>query len=254
MLKHLFTILFGCIAAIAFAQTAYVAAPSGLKLRKTADAKGVVVKTILYATKLTYVADAKPKVTHKTKEAEGFYLNGFWQKVVAGKDTGYVFDAFLLPVEPVDQVELETYYSDTTRTNCMPFDVYFLDSRFKPFGKVYDVEKYEGEDTLYYYGPNDNRMSPYCNKGFKQKFANGNIIVEYTSGEGGYGMDVSLKGYTFNQVYAIALSLTTFSNERVKVIYENKTVSIVPEDEGAGCYSSIEIKGNTIIWNFGCGC
>lgn len=254
MLKHLFTILFACFVAMAFAQTAYVAAPSGLKLRKTADAKGVVVKTILYGTKLTYVADAKPKVAHKTKEAEGFYLNGFWQKVVAGKDTGYVFDAFLLPFEPVGKTEIESFYSDTTRNDCKPYDVYFLESRFKAFGKPYDVEKYVGEDTLYYYSPNDNRKSPYCNKGFKQKFANGNIIIEYSSGEGGAGMDVTLKGYTFNQVYAMALSLTTFSDEHIKVTYENKIVSIGPEDEGAGCYSSIEIKGNTIIWNYGCGC
>jgi hypothetical protein len=251
MVKWIPALLLMLAANILAAQTAYVAAPSGLKLRKTADAKGAIVKALPYASKVEYVADNKPKVTHKTKEAEGLYLKGFWQKVIAGKDTGYVFDAFLILVEPIGKKQIETYYDDTTR-KCMPFDIYFLDTRFKAFGKPYDVNKYQGEDTLYFGGGDKN--NPYCQQGFKQKFANGNIIASYSQGEGGAGMDVTLKGYTFNLVYSIALSMTYYMNERAVVTYENGIVNIGPEDGGAGCYSTIEVKGTTIIWNFGCGC
>ena len=253
MHQHLITLLLAFSICIANAQTAYIAAPSGLKLRKTASPTGEVVKTLVYGTKVTSIADSNRQVAHKTKEAEGFYLKGFWQKVIAGKDSGYVFSAFLIPVAPVGKDEIEHYYNDTTR-ECMPFDIYFLDSRFKAFGKPYDVHKYVGEDTVYYGGGNENKDNPYCQQGFSQKFANGNITASYSQGEGGAGMDVTLKGYTFNQVYAIALSMTTMLNEGVMVTYENGIVTMGPKDDGAGCYSTIEAKGGTIVWNFGCGC
>lgn len=253
MVKWIPLLLLMLAANILAAQTAYVAAPSGLKLRKTADAKGEVVKTLFYGTRLSGVKDVNPKVAHKTKEAEGLYLKGFWQKVAAGNDTGYVFDAFLIPVEPISKKQIETYYDDTTR-KCMPFDIYFLDTRFKAFGKPYDIIKYVGEDTVYYGGGIENKDNPYCQKGFSQKFANGNIVASYSQGEGGAGMDVTLKGYTFNLIYAIALSMTYYMNEHAVVTHENGIVNIGPEDGGAGCYSTIEAKGNTIIWNFGCGC
>lgn len=239
---------------ISSAQTSYIAAPNGLALHKTASSNSEVVKTLPYGAKLHVFKESINKVKYKSKEADGFYLSGYWQKVAIGIDTGYVFDALLIPVNPVDKVELETYYSDTTSINCMPFDVYFLANRFKPFGTPFDIKKYEMEDSLYYLNGSNIKNAAYCNKGFKQKFSNGNIIIDYTSNRGGYSMDVSFKGFTFNQVYAIALSLTTFSNERVKVIYKNSLVSIVPEDMAAGCYSSIKIKGNKIIWNYFCGC
>lgn len=251
MVKWIPLLLLLLAANILAAQTAYVAAPSGLKLRKAANANGVIIKTLPYETAVKYLADQSPRVAHKTKEAEGFYLNGFWKKVVAGKDTGFVFSAFLIPVEPVGKKEIETYYDDTTR-KCMPFDIYFLDSRFKAFGKPYDVKKFEGEDSIYFSG--GDKTNPYCQKGFSQKFANGNIVASYSQGEGGAGMDVTLKGYTFNQVYAIALSMTYYMNDYAVVTYENGIVNIGPEDGGAGCYSTIEVKGTTIIWNFGCGC
>ncbi|UPT68307.1 MAG: hypothetical protein M0D57_06620 [Sphingobacteriales bacterium JAD_PAG50586_3] len=246
------TILFVLISvAFGFAQTAYVAAPSGLKLRKTAAANGEVVKTLPYGTKLISVADKKPKAAHKTKEAEGLYLKGFRQKVTVDKDTGYVFDAFLMPVEPIGKKEVETYYDDTTR-GCKPFDIYFLESRFKAVGKPYDLKSFASIDTAYWVVTDKN--DPYCQQGFSQKFANSNIVASYSQGEGGASMDVTLKGYTFNQVYAIALSMTTMMNEGVSVSYNSGVVSIGPKDDGAGCYSTIEVKGNTIIWNFGCGC
>jgi hypothetical protein len=253
MCKWISTVFLAFATTISLAQTAYIAAPSGLKLRKTAGTKATIVKVLPYASKVEYVADSKPKVAHKTKEAEGFYLKGFWQKVIAGKDSGYVFSAFLIPFAPVGKDEIEHYYNDTTR-ECMPFDIYVLESRFKAFGLPYDVHKYVGEDTVYYGGGNENKDNPYCQQGFSQKFANGNIVASYSQGEAGAGMDVTLKGYTFNQVYAIALSMTTMLNEGVMVTYENGIVSIGPKDDGAGCYSTIEVKGSTIVWNFGCGC
>jgi hypothetical protein len=251
MFKWISIVFLAFATTLSFAQTAYVAAPSGLKLRKTASPTGEIVKTLPYGAKLSGVKDGKPKLEHKTKEAEGFYLKGFWQKVTAGKDSGYVFSAFLIPVEPVGKKEIETYYDDTTR-RCMPFDIDFLDSRFKAFGKPYDILKYADEDTLYY--TNIDKNNPYCQRGFSQKFANGNIVASYSQGEGGAGMDVTLKGYTFNQVYAIALSMTYYMNDYAVVTYENGIVNIGPEDGGAGCYSTIEVKGSTILWNFGCGC
>jgi hypothetical protein len=253
MYKWISTVFLAFATTISFAQTAYVAAPSGLKLRKTASPTGEVVKTLSYGAKLSGVKDVKPKVEHKTKEAEGLYLKGFWQKVIAGKDSGYVFSAFLIPVKPIDKTELETYYGDTTHP-CKPFDIYFLESRFKAFGRPYDVQKYVGGDTLYFYGQKGDPDDPYCQQGFSQKFANGNIVASYSQGEGGAGMDVILKGYTFNQVYAIALSMTTMLNEGVSVSYQNGVVTMGPKDDGAGCYSTIEVKGNIILWNFGCGC
>ena len=128
---------------ISSAQTSYIAAPNGLALHKTASSNSEVVKTLPYGANLHVLKESINKVKSKAKEADGFYLSGYWQKVSFGIDTGYVFDALLLPVNPVDKVELESYYSDTTSINCKPFDVYFLDSRFKSFGYPFDIEKYE---------------------------------------------------------------------------------------------------------------
>lgn len=237
------------------AQTAYVAAPSGLKLRKTAGTKATIVKTLPYASKIEYVADSKPKVEHKTKEAEGLYLKGFWQKVVAGNDTGYVFDAFLLPFEPVTEA-MQKKFNNQYETDCKPEEYLYFESVFKKSGGVYDIVKV---DSAYseYFSSHKNPASPFCNESFKQKFING-IVFEYSHvPEKNMGLTVTFTGYNFNVVYALVLSYTALQNActncaPITIEYKNKAVEISPD--GAGCWSTIVVKGKTIIWDMSCGC
>jgi len=251
MVKWIPLLLLLLAANILAAQTAYVAAPSGLKLRKTADAKGVIITTLPYQTAVEYLVDQSPQVAHKTKEAEGFYLNGFWQKVLAGKDTGYVFDAFLLPVKPLGEFEVSGDYDDTTEY-FKPFEFEYLDSRFSISGKVYDVVKFA--DANFY---SEGKRTVYNNKSYKQDYDNGNITAHFVDSEGVGGNTVTFtfKKYTLAQVYAMALGYTKLGNTSpIWVYYKDKEVHIEPIEIEPGCYSTITIKKATIVWQLYCGC
>ena len=257
MKKYTTLIFFVFIATISFAQTVYVAAPSGLKLRRTADAKAEVIKTLIYGAKLDYIADAEPKVAHKTKEAEGFYLNGFWQKVVAGKDTGYVFDAFLLPFKPFTTSEYEAYDDEISR-KCKQPELHLLEHWFGKDGEVYDLIKYTGEDTVYL----TDKTNPYCQQAYKIAFDNNKVIYEFAAYSRIAGTDltgynqVTFKGYNINTVYALVLGYTFIANQDVvKSTYKNNTITIEGTVDGFGCSSTIAIKGDKIVWKINCwGC
>jgi hypothetical protein len=252
MKKYITLIFFVLIATISFAQTAYVAAPSGLKLRKTADAKGEVIKTLTFGAKLAYIADAKPKVAHKTKEAEGFYLNGFWQKVVAGTDTGYVFDAFLLPFEQETDA-LQKNYEEKYLKDCKPEEFSFFERVFKPLDAPYDIIKHDPIDSIYVAYAKE-KKSKFCSVGFTQKFTEGITFTYHRKPEKSSNMVVIFTNHNINFVYAMVLSYTTYHNygEALTISYKNNTIEIEPS--GGGCGSSIKIASKKIVWDMWCGC
>lgn len=233
-----------------FAQTAYVAAPKGLKLRKTADANGVVVKTIPYGTTVRYLKDAKAKVPHKIKEADNFFLNGYWQKVILGADSGYVFDAFLLNVKPHSMQELMDTTDDVA---CKPFELTFLEKRFPKTGELYKVKSWVPADSNWV----EDEKSPYCVHEFSQKLAGGNIVYECTQSRAEThdgGTSITFYNMNFNQVYSLILSFTAIENSDSPLTVAMVDGAIEISPDGAGCYSTIHVKGNTIVWELWCGC
>jgi hypothetical protein len=83
-------------------------------------------------------------------------------------------------------------------------------------------------------------------------------VLEYSHiPEKNMGLTVTFTGYNFNVVYALVLSYTAQQNActncaPMTIEYKNKLVEMSPD--GAGCWSTIEVKGKTIIWDMSCGC
>lgn len=248
----IFLFIFQC----AYSQNidAYIAAPSGMNLRKTPSAKGAIVKKLPFATKVL-VQITEPVETYKSKEADGFYLNGAFVKVLAGKDTGYVFDAFLLPFKPFTYSDYENIFNENV-DNCKPTEAYLFEHMFGEGGGMFNVEKYTGQDTVFIADKN----SKYCVRNFKQQFAGGRVEVEFRNyAEVGSGMTATFReGFPINFVYAVVLSYMKGDSADPNIIvrYRDKKIEIYPADEGAGCYSAIKVdaKRGVITWEYGCGC
>lgn len=259
-MKRFLTILLLLTITIAQAQkTMYVSAPSGLKLRKTASPTGEVIKTLACGFKLVTVADTAQKVAHKTKEAEDFYLDGYWQKVVAGNDTGYVFDGFLIPFKPFTYAEYMDYDKEIARKGKQP-ELHLLERAFGKGGPVFDIEKYTGADTAYVI----DKTNPFHQKRYKQTFDNGNVLYEFSAFNNepeeedlpGYNR-ITFTGYSINAVYAIVFGYTFLGNDElpIKVSYKDNTITIEPVSDGGGCYSTLKIKDGKIVWKILCwGC
>jgi hypothetical protein len=92
-----FTLLCTFITILVFAQDnrLYVAAKTGLNLREKPESAAKVIVKIPYGTAVT-IEHAGEET--KRVEVEGF--TGYWKKVMHNNQTGYIIDAFLLPLPP----------------------------------------------------------------------------------------------------------------------------------------------------------
>lgn len=152
-MKNLLTILFALSSAMAFAignyangAELYVHAPSGLKLRSTADGE-TVLATIPYGTKLK-VLEARKTVLPKTVDG----IAGYWAKVTYDGKTGYVFDGYLsyLPTPKESCETLEQYCLDSFTKDGEKMTIAFDDSDTDGSGQtVIQLFKFKGRKAIY---------------------------------------------------------------------------------------------------------
>jgi Bacterial SH3 domain len=72
-----------------------VVAKSGLTLRANPGSKGKKKSTLAYGTEVTVLAEGLRVTPHEVLEFKGFTIDGFWVKVKAGSEEGWVFDGYL---------------------------------------------------------------------------------------------------------------------------------------------------------------
>ncbi len=79
-----------------------VLAKSGLTLRSAAGTTGKKKTNLPFGTRVTVLADGYKTVKHSVTEFKGYNISGYWVKVKAGVEEGWVFDGYLshLKVNP----------------------------------------------------------------------------------------------------------------------------------------------------------
>lgn len=73
----------------------YVAARTGLNMREKPESNAKVLTKIPYGTAIT---PGTPAEDSKRADVEGF--SGYWKKITYNNQSGYIIDAFLLPIPP----------------------------------------------------------------------------------------------------------------------------------------------------------
>jgi hypothetical protein len=72
-----------------------VLAKSGLTLRSAAATTGKKKTNLPFGTVVTVLAEGYKTVKHSATEFKGYTINGYWVKVKAGAEEGWVFDGYL---------------------------------------------------------------------------------------------------------------------------------------------------------------
>jgi Bacterial SH3 domain len=72
-----------------------VLAKSGLTLRSAAESKAKKKSNLPYGTVVTVLKEGYKTVKHSSTEFKGYTINGYWVKVKAGDEEGWVFDGYL---------------------------------------------------------------------------------------------------------------------------------------------------------------
>jgi Bacterial SH3 domain len=72
-----------------------VLAKSGLSLRSSAEATGKKKSSLPFGTVVTVLAEGLKINAHQVEEAKGYTIKGYWVKVKAGKEEGWLFDGYL---------------------------------------------------------------------------------------------------------------------------------------------------------------
>ncbi len=224
------TLLFGTASFSQF-KTLNVFAPSGLSMREAPNTSSKKTKSIPYGSQVLVLENSKQfGDLLELQEFEDFKIKGYWKKVVFEQETGYVFDGYLsdLPVCGKDQYSTE-----------------FFTVALNPISNKYNLKYY----------PLEPHMKEPC--GYEQQFAHGITIREKGCDEIGGTSEIYLESRTFQEAYNFALPIFFQDGYEIDMDFEPRLQELYvrPEDEGAGCYMTIERFGKDgIKISVSCGC
>ncbi len=212
-------------------ETLNVWASSGLNMRDKPDAKAVKVATVPYGAKVTVQANIGIKIPFEVEEFKGFIVKGYWLLVKYGDREGFVFDGFLsrLPAPIPTEHDLSK--------------ITYLSLQIKKVGKAYNVEKCKDLDFL----------KDKCK--YSQRYNFGIECTFLVHPEVGGSFELKIPNISIYEAYFLVV-IHGFSPDYDKKVYnpKNKTVSILPIDEGVGCHTTIQQKDNVVIIDNYCGC
>lgn len=245
-MKHVWLFLWLLItgfSAVAVPADTYVWARAGLNLRKEPAKTASVLRKLPFGSRLTVLS--RTELRDSVKELPGFYVHGYWTKAAAGKDTGYLFDGYLLPYRPVS----------------------FLPEKEYPAYRGGKIEKFlathfasaTGKKILNYYPPDycghpvPSQHPDECVQKYRIDFRGIVFTFEHVP-EKNDRLDILFPHMTLQQVYLLALYAVSEENGPGQVVsYGRGRISIAPD--GAGC--SIELSPDAegrIVWAQHCGC
>jgi hypothetical protein len=89
-----------------------VLAKSGLSLRASAGANGKKKSNLPFGSVVTVLAEGLRTVPNSVVEFKGYTIKGFWVKVKAGSEEGWVFDGYLSKLKVNSDLEAEGMSAD----------------------------------------------------------------------------------------------------------------------------------------------
>jgi hypothetical protein len=116
----------------------FVFAKSGLTLRKTPDKEGEKVSTLPFGSKVNVIDADLESDPYTTKEPCGLEMTGHWVRVKSGQKEGFLFDGYLLTLDPDAILDPETYWTKVSK---------IISTSDK--GPHADVEYYEYKSTVW---------------------------------------------------------------------------------------------------------
>ncbi|MBK9448205.1 MAG: SH3 domain-containing protein [Bacteroidetes bacterium] len=116
----------------------FVFAKSGLTLRKTPDKEGEKVSTLPFGSKVNVVDADLESDPYTTKEPCGLEMTGHWVRVKSGQKEGFLFDGYLLTLDPDAILDPEAYWTTVSKVKST-----------SDKGPHADVEYYEYKSTVW---------------------------------------------------------------------------------------------------------
>lgn len=221
----------------------YVWAPSGLNLRVAPNKSSYTIKKLPFGKQIMALNEVAG--VDSVKETNGFYIKGQWMKVLADKDTGYVFAGYIMPWKPI------SYRPEKEH-------IQYNGGKIEKFLSAY-FPSIEGKKILKYY-PADHcghsKPSQYpneCTQKYQINFQE--IIFQYEHiPEKNSLINITIPNISLQTVYLWALHSTSEENGLGQTVsYKQGKINIHPD--GAGCSITLFVDGlGRVIWQENCGC